>query len=332
MFPTKETVLTALQKDIYRRYISVVPLQADGRLQLDSVCTAVLNPKPGEKFYLINDNSSIIIVRKPIPEHKNKIINTIKFDSYTKRFKHKWRLRLPQTALRILLTCKVGFRAFRYGSEIALEAEPYIPSGRDNIKYVESLEELGPFVLRSSRSILHIECISPEQRFQVSELGFRLLGEYWIRRYHQDYLDPDLKLLRCSGKICSYCESSLPIVKTIYWFPVVGYHFQQHYARPALISFKMPATESVCADLVEECWEWKRFAELNIPNAEKYCSRGIVQYHGKGLWKIASEGKINISKVREDEGLTTEEKGLMKIALKELEQFIDEVDGIITTK
>lgn len=324
MLSTKEVVLSALEKDINRRYISAVSLQADGRLELDSVCVNVLSPSPGEKFYIINDNSSIIIARKPLPEHEDKVISQIVFGSGSGD-KTKWRLRLPQVPLRILLACKVGFRAFRYGDAIALEAEPYIPSLE--IDNVSSIEELAPFVLRSARSILHIDCVTSDQAIKP-ELNFRLLGEYWIRKYHQDPLDTEFKLLRCAGNNkCVYCEKNFIIVKTVYWFPVVGYHLQYHYARPSLLSFKIPATTKICSPLIEECENWA-LEMKKIDNIEKYCDKGTVVYDGKKLFKLAYNSRVELGLIREDQGLSIEEKGLMKIALKELEGYIDNFDGV----
>src|SRR5687767_1035862 len=109
MLPVKDVVLSAIEKDIYRRYISVVPLQADGRLELDAACIAILAPSPGEEFSIIDDTSSIIIARKPIEAHRDKVLATTTFGSGSGD-KVKWRLRLSQVPLRILLACKVGFR------------------------------------------------------------------------------------------------------------------------------------------------------------------------------------------------------------------------------
>lgn len=321
----RETVLSALEKDIDRRYISIVSLQADGRLELDSACLGILSPKPGEKFSIINDSSSIIIARNPILDHKEKVISNIVYGSGVGK-KIKWRLRLSQETLRILLACKIGFRAFKYGNEVALEAEPYIPPASIQLHEASTIEELAPYVLRAGRSIIHIDCVTERQNIVPMEFNFRLLGEYWIRQYHQDPMDPNFTLLKC-GADCKHCKSDFPIVKSIYWFPVVGYHFQQHYARPALLSFKMPALSSVCDEITQECANWAIESKAN-GTVEKYCEHGIVNYSGKKIYKISSDGTITISKHEEDSGLTVEEKGLMKIAFKELEAYIDRFDGV----
>lgn len=213
----RNKVIAALEKDIYRRYLSVVRLQSDGRLELDKVCLDILSPEEGEKFDIISDCSSIIIARNAIPQHRGRIISNISFDipkSKTKSHRYgKGRLRLPRAALRILLTCRVGFRAFRYGNEIALEAEPYIPPAGDQIWNAESIEALAPHILRSPRSILNIMCVAPTQQLVPDELGFRTVGDFWKTKFHQDPMDPEFTLLRCAEVECEHCKAGYPIVR-----------------------------------------------------------------------------------------------------------------------
>src|SRR5260221_6233344 len=143
MLQLRDKFLSALEKDLERRYIATSRLQADGRLELDKACIGLLDPKDGEEFSVIDDNSSIIIVRKPLPEHESKVICTAKFDE------KKNRLRLAQRASRILLTCQVGIRVFKYNDEIALEAEPYIEPVTNLCSLnLTSFDELAPYVLR----------------------------------------------------------------------------------------------------------------------------------------------------------------------------------------
>lgn len=302
---TKQIVLRALSKDIERRYISVVSLQSDGRLELDSACLRVLNPTPNEEFVLIDDSSSIIIARKPIAKHENKVIGVISYGSGSGD-KVKWRLRLSQEPLRILLTCKVGFRAFKYGDEIALEAEPAIPDSSLESLECERIEDLAPYVLRSARSILHLDCLASSQPLDPSSLDFRLLGQYWLYKYHQDVLDPQLRLLRCSLMDCDGCTKNLPIVRTICWFPAVGYD-RAHHARPTILSFRLPYTEAICSELLKECTNWS--------------TKKFGTYPGKKLYRL-SDGDLTINLLKQDRGLTINERGLMKIALRELEMYV----------
>lgn len=302
---TKQTILKALQKDMDRRYISVVSLQSDGRLELDNTCIRILNPKPNEEFVLIDDSSSIIIARNPIEIHKKKILGKISYGSGNGD-KIKWRLRLTQEPLRILLTCKVGFRVFKYGEEIALEAEPAILDSSLESLECERVEDLAPFVLRSARSILHLDCLIPTQFLNPSSLDFRVLGEYWIYKYHQDPLDPQLKLVKCLEHNCPACLDKLPIVRTICWLPAVGYD-RSHYARPTLLSFRLPYTKDICHRLISECDNWKSKKSKIDP--------------GTKLYRL-SDGNLQISLIKQDQGLTMNERGLMKISLKELESYV----------
>ena len=317
----RETVLAAIEKDIYRRYISVVSLQADGRLELDSSCLAILSPKQGEEFSIINDKSSIIITRSPIEEHKDKVISKIAYGSGKGNI--RWRLRLPLESLRILLTCKVGFKAFRYGKEIALEVEPFIPPTNPYLKDAKIIEDLAPHILRSSRSILHIHCISENQKLFPEELGFRILGDFWKIKYHYNPLTAS-KIICTGSKECVACLEQFFINKTDYWFPAIGYHYQQHYARPTLISFNNPVSTPlarILAPLYKDCRVCqKRIKKKKIKG--NYCSNGLISYHGKKLYKISCGDSINIDLIKKDAGFTKEEKGLMKLSHKEILSFI----------
>lgn len=321
MLEVHQKVLTALEKDIKRRYISISKLQSDGRLELDKTCLAILNPKHDEEFTIIDDNSSIIIVRNPSEEHKNYIFGTAKFDE------KRQRLRLNQKASRILLTCSVGIRAFKYNDEIALEAEPYIEPIEDLAsRNIGSIDDLAPFILRSSRSILHIDVFNSKQRIKHSGTTFRILGEYWLEQFHQNLTDVEFKLIRCkNNNDCSLCKETVnnPIMKTILWFPIVAYEHRM-YPRPGLLSFYRNNSVGVCADLIDKCERWRKYSS----NVEQYFKKGIVDYHGENLYKIFTndEGFVEITDISEVypqyTSLTAEEKGLMRLALKELESFI----------
>lgn len=323
MLQLRDKFLAALEKDLERRYISTCRLQADGRLELDKACIGLLDPKDGEEFFIIDDISSIIIVRKPLPSHENKVICTAKFDE------KKNRLRLAQRASRILLTCMVGIRVFKYNGEIALEAEPYIePVSNLSSLNLTGFDELAPYVLRSSRSVLHIDVLDQKQNIQHSGTNFRILGEYWIERYHQNIMDTSLENLRCTPNNCEYCKNitDFPVIKKILWFPVIAYE-NRAYSRPGLISFHMGqniSTINVCADLVDKCERWRKYSD----GAERYFKQGIMQYPGKNLFKIFTngEGFVEINDISSKHPkyteMSMEEKGLMKLALKELEETV----------
>jgi hypothetical protein len=324
MLPNKDVVISAIKKDLHRRYISVVALQSDGRLELDRTCINLLSPVLGEEFSIINDRSSIIIARNPIKQHEDRVIATATYGSGIDG-KTKWRLRLSKAPLRILLACKVGFRAFRYGDEVALEAEPFIPPAGSHIYSSSSIEELGPYILRSSRSILHIHCASANHSIFPTELGFKLIGEYWCEKYHQDIHDSSMSLLYCEGDNCKFCSKNLPIVKTTYWFPVIGYNFKQHYARPTLLSFSVPFGSSICEVLLSEC---SKFTAKKDKCNNLYVKSGNINFSNDNLFKIyySKQGGINIMKLKSRQALTKEEKGLMKLSFKELESYIKEFD------
>lgn len=323
MLQSRDKILIALEKDLERRYISTSRLQADGRLELDKACIGLLDPQDGEEFSIIDDISSIIIVRKPLPAHQNKVICTAKFDE------KKNRLRLAQRASRILLTCTVGIRVFRYNGEIALEAEPFIePVTNLAALNLTSFDELAPYILRSSRSVLHIDVLDQKQNIQHSGTTFRILGEYWIEKYHQNIMDTSLENLRCQPGDCDYCKNKtdFPIIKKILWFPAIAYE-NRSYARPAILSFHQgqnTSTMSVCADLVDKCERWRKYSD----GAEQYFRQGIMQYHGKNLFKIFTnnEGFVEINDISSQhpkyKEMSIEEKGLMKLALKELEMCV----------
>ena len=309
----KDKVLSALEKDLRRRYVSSSTIQSDGRLELDAVAISILNPKDDEIFSAINDESSIIIVRNPLPHHKDKVIAQPQWDAKRKR------LRLAQNALRILLTCKVGFRVFRYGEEIALEIEPFI-NAKEIPQELEDISELGPFVLRAPRSIYYIDIITNEQRFSHTDIKFRSLGEYWVRKFHQDPLDTSFKMVMCTGSGCVSCSSNLPIMKSVYWFPVLVY--DGSYPRPGMISVRDSAF-AIANTLMEIC-DNHRLENKDNADVKIYYKDGITSYDGKELFAVKTDSGDNIKITLDgrDDGFTTDEKGLMKLALKELEDLV----------
>lgn len=323
MLQLRDKVLAAWEKDLSRRYIATSKLQADGRLELDKSCLDILNPKDDEEFFVIDDRSSIIIVRKPLPSHESNVICKAKFDT------KKRRLRLNQRVSRILLTCTVGIRVFRYNGEIALEAEPYIDPPENLTQLgLSSFDELAPYVLRSSRDILHIDVLDVKQQINHSGTTFRILGEYWVERFHQNVLDVNFELLRCEGSECKYCDDKInyPVMKRIFWFPTICYE-SRTYPRPGLISFhanKNSSTIDVCADLIDKCERWAKYSN----NVEQYHKHGIIDYHGENLFKIFTDdqGIVKITDISAQhpkyKGLSMEEKGLMRLALRELEIFV----------
>ena len=307
----RERVLSALEKDISRRYISIGKLQSDGRLELDKACIDILQPQKDEVFSIISDNSSIIIVRRPSVSEK--VIYTTRWDA------NKKRLRLPPSALRILLACTVGVRVFTYNDEIALELEPYLQTPNSLFFDSETVEQLAPFVLRSPRSVLHVDILSPST--VADELFFKLVGEFWDRRQHQNPLDKDLNWILCTGSGCDSCEKKFPIVSRTIWFPCLSYDADR-FPRPSLLSFRMPGGKSVCEPLIKECL---KFASNNS-DTERYCDRGVVSYTGSRVFCLRrNDGDLFIdSMFIEDTSFSVEEKGLLKIAFKELQEYISQ--------
>jgi hypothetical protein len=323
----RERVLSALEKDINRRYISVGRLQSDGRLELDKACIDILQPKEGESFSLVNDYSSIIIVRNA--KLTDNIISTVKWDSSKKR------LRLPPSAVRILLACTVGIRAFMYNKEVALEIEPYLQPPNDNFIEAETVEQLAPHVLRPPRSILHKDILTDTTVIDEPVL-FRLVGEFWDRRQHQDPLDKHLRWRLCAGADCKSCSEQFPIISRTVWFPCLSYASSKWFPRPTLLSFRMGTaiwnSKSVCMPLINECLS---FSKDNF-DAEPYFIKGFVSYSGSSLFKLFNNdsGELCVDKqVHEDlqRKFSVEEKGLLKIAFKELQEFISSYEKKISS-
>ncbi len=319
----RERVLSALEKDINRRYISIGRLQSDGRLELDKACVDILQPKENEIFSLVNDYSSIIIVRNP--RLTDDIISTVKWDSSKKR------LRLPPSAIRILLACTVGIRAFMYNKEVALEIEPYLQPPNELFVNAETVEQLAPHVLRPPRSILH-EDILTDTTVIDEPILFRLVGEFWNRRQHQDPLDKDLKWLLCTGANCKFCNEQFPIISRTIWFPCLSYSANKWFPRPTLLSFRMGwNSKSVCMPLINECLA---FSNSNV-GVEPYFIKGSVSYHGNTLFELSNDsfGKLIIDKPNYEglqKSFSIEEKGLLKIAFKELQEFISSYENKIS--
>jgi hypothetical protein len=323
----RERVLSALEKDINRRYISIGRLQSDGRLELDKACIDILQPKEDESFSLVNDYSSIIIVRNP--KLTDDIISTVRWDSSKKR------LRLPPSAIRILLACTVGIRAFMYNKEVALEIEPYLQPPNKRFIDAETVEQLAPHVLRPPRSILHEDILTDTTVIDQPVL-FRLAGEFWDRRQHQDPLDKDLKWHLCTGVNCKFCNEQFPIISRTIWFPCLSYDTNKWFPRPTLLSFRMGRSvwnsKSVCIPLINECFAFSR----SNPEVEPYFIKGSVSYQGDSLFELLndSSGKLTIDKPSHEElqrNFSIEEKGLLKIAFKELQEFISSYEKKIST-
>jgi len=314
----RERVLSALEKDINRRYISIGHLQSDGRLELDKACIDILQPKENESFSLVNDHSSIIIVRNPRPT--DEIISTVKWDNSKKR------LRLPPSAIRILLACTVGIRAFMYNKEVVLEVEPYLQPPNELFIDTETVEQLAAHVLRPPRSILHEDILTDTSVIEQPIL-FKLIGEFWDRRQHQDPLDKDLKWILCTGANCKSCMEHFPIISRTIWFPCLSYSANKWFPRPTLLSFRMGNSmlnsKTVCMSLINECYS---FAENN-PGTEPYFIKGSVSYKGDSLFELSNDlfGKLTIINHNNENlqrSFSVEEKGLLKIAFKELQEFI----------
>lgn len=321
MLENNKLILRALQKDIERRYISISRLQSDGRLELDRACLNILNPKDDEEFYIIDDNSSIIIVREPLDIHKEKIISKAQYKAARKR------LVLPQSVSKKLLCCKIGIKAFKYGTETALEFEPFIDPIDLSSLNLTNIDELAPYILRSSRSVLHIDVLDRHQKINHSGTTFRILGEYWLNSWHQSVLDLDLNYIKCSKINCTYCQnlSTYPIVKNLITYPVIAYE-QGHYARPGLISFhssiRNTTTTTIHIDLKIACKEWAK----KCGTVEQYFKRGVIDYTGEQLYKIETDslGDVVITEVSDVIKLpiSMEENGLMRLALKELMETV----------
>jgi hypothetical protein len=311
-------ILRAIKKDLERRYISVSRLQSDGRLELDKACLNILNPKDEEEFNIIDDNSSIIIVRNPLDIHKDKVISKAIYKE------KRGRLQLAQNACRTLLACKIGIKAFRYNQETALEVEPFVDVPNDKFYLnLTNIDELAPYILRSSRSVLHIDVLDRHQKINHSGTTFRILGEYWITNWHQDITDQNFKYIKCPKNDCEYCLDSLtyPLSKQILWYPIIAYE-QNHYARPGLLSFhsstKNTSTTSIHIDLKVDCKEWAKKCGI----VEQYFKRGVIDYTGDKIYKIQTNdiGDVEVSQVEDIQinSITQEENGLMRLALKEL--------------
>lgn len=315
MIEQTKKVLNAIFKDLERRYISTSKLQSDGRLELDKLCLQVLNPQNDEEFFVIDDNSSVIIVRNPLDIHKNKIIATAKYENA------KNRLRLSQIASRKLLTCKIGIKVFSYNGALALEIEPFIDAKKEILTSgISSIDELAPYILRSSRSVLHIDVFDRYQKINHSGTKFRILGEYWITKWHQNITDIEFKYIKCDGSICKNCYDELNnLTKTIVWYPIIAYE-QNHYPRPGLISFhsstRNTSTTPIHIDLKVDCKEWAKKCGM----VEQYFKRGIIDYTGDKLYKIETTdvGDVVIEQVTTVTLISMEENGLMRLALKEL--------------
>jgi hypothetical protein len=280
-------------------------------------------PQDGEEFFVIDDGSSILIVREPLEIDKSKIICSAKYEEKRKR------LRLNQLASRILLTVKVGIRVFKYGNSIALEAEPFIDEPKKLLSLnLTSIDELSPFILRSSRSVLHIDVLDRHQNISNSGTTFRILGEYWLTDWHQDVTDVDFKYAKCLGKDCSKCDDkiSFPRSKSIIWFPVIAYE-GNHYPRPGLISFHSSTTNtsttSVYVDLKVACKEWAK----KSGTVEQYFKRGVIDYTGEQLFQIETNyvGDVEITELKNSKykNISVEENGLMRLALKELVEVVN---------
>ncbi len=141
-------------------------------------------------------------------------------------------------------------------------------------------------------------------------------------------MDTSLENLRCMPGDCLYCKNKadFPIIKKILWFPVIAYEARA-YSRPGLISFHVGqsnSTMSVCADLVDKCERWRKYSD----GVEKYFSHGIMDYNSPDLFKIFTnnDGFVEIKNISSEHpkyiGMSMEEKGLMRLALKELETCV----------
>lgn len=318
LLQNRDNVIIGLSKDLSRRYISTSRLQSDGRLELDRACLNVLNPNDNEEFSIIDDSSSIIIVRHPSKQHLNKVIAKTIYKESRRRFV------LPSSVLRILLCCKVGIKAFSYGLETALEIEPLIspPSNLLSLN-LTSIDELAPYVLRSSRSVLHIDIFDRHQKINHSGTTFRTLGEYWVSKWHSDVTDTEFKYIKCDGQDCKLCNDNLtyPMSHQVIFFPIIAYE-NNHYPRPGIISFHSSTTNttttSIYVDLKIECKEWAK----KCNTVEPYYKKGIIDYTGENLYKIETNdlGDVEISDVKNSryKNISIEENGLMRLALREL--------------
>jgi len=302
----KEKVLSAIEKDFSRRYIATGKIQADGRLELNKFCINLLQLKDRDILYVINDHSSVILVKSPLKHDAPNIISKAIWDAKRKR------LRLNPDATRLLMTCEIGFQVFNYNQDIAIQIEPYIrpPSNLLN-KKINYIEDLAPFILRSSRSTVHVDILSETQLIN-EKLSFRLIGEYWISKIYTDPLDNK-----------KYYNDDLKDNSTIYscykvtWFPVIIYE-DNNYSRPGLLSFN-EKTLHICSSLIEECNSWS----LNIDAKMQFFKNGKFDFNGENLYKINyNDNNIELININKDhpkyKKISLDEKGLMKLALPEL--------------
>ncbi len=177
--------------------------------------------------------------------------------------------------------------------------------------------------MRSSRSVLHIDVFDRHQKINHSGTTFRILGEYWLTNWHQDITDLDFKYIKCPKNDCKYCLDTLtyPQSKNIVWYPVIAYE-QNSYPRPGLLSFhsstRNSSTTPIHIDLKVDCKEWAKKCGI----VEQYFKRGIIDYTGDKLYKIETNdiGDVEINQVEDVQvnSITQEENGLMRLALKEL--------------
>lgn len=302
-------VLSALEKDFSRRYIATGKIQSDGRLNLNKACINLLQPNDGDEFYLINDSSSVILVRKPLDGDEKKVIATAKWE------KSKGRLRVSPNAMRLIMACKVGFQVFNYNDDIAIQIEPYIepPQGLSDLD-IYSVSDLSKYILRSSRSLFHLDIVSLYQ--EVSDLNFRILGEYWVNSFYQDLLDETQ-----TWKPLNKSDSNKDVVLTKYWLPIIAYE-KGHYARPGVISFNEKSLDAF-SEIIKECKEWSR----NNKEKAQYHKSGIVEFTGSKLFKLSNIiNNVTIQDISnlypKYKCLSVEEKGLMKLALPEIDSYI----------
>ena len=302
----KEKILSAIEKDFSRRYIATGKIQADGRLELNKFCINLLNLKDKEDLFVLNDNSSIILVKNPTEKDKAKVISTAVWEAKKKR------LRLNPNATRLLMACDIGFQVFNYNNDVAIQIEPYIIPPKDLFsKNLSKIEDLGPYILRSSRSMVHMDILSDTQLVNT-DLSFRIIGEYWLSKIYFDPLD-NKKYINDEIKN----DNSIYSTYEIFWFPVIIYE-KSNYARPGLISFNKD-TAYIANDLIEECHSWSK----NIKAKTQFFKNGSFDYDGENLYKIIyKDNLINIENISKNhpkyKKLSVDEKGLMKLAFSEL--------------
>lgn len=302
----KEKVLSAIEKDFSRRYIATGKIQADGRLELSKFCVNLLQLKDKDTLYVINDQSSVILVKNPLTQDAENIISKARWDAKRKR------LRLNPDATRLLMTCEIGFQVFNYNQDVAVQIEPYIrpPCNLLNQK-INYVEDLAPYILRSSRSTVHVDFLS-ETQLTNDDISFRLVGEYWISKIFTDPLDNKVYY---NNDIKD--ESSIYSCYKIYWLPVIIYE-ANNYARPGLLSFN-EKTLHIASNLIEECDTWSQ----NISAKMQFHKSGTFDFAGDNLYKLNyNDNNIEIININKDhpkyKKLSLDEKGLMKLALPEL--------------